>query len=127
MDGLLSTHINMQNNYLQLALNKVGQTYNDRDSGRFVSQQLIHAKVPVNDGSRWSKDPEKLIDQMDHLLGVLQVTPGDILFWGTQNKPYEIGIYVGGNHFIAVHRRTHQVRIQTLSKSWYPSIAGSIM
>lgn len=69
MDGLLLTHSNMQNNYLQLALNKVGQTYNDRDSGRFVSQQLIHAKVPVNDGSRWSKDPEKLIDQMDHLLG----------------------------------------------------------
>ncbi|MFZ2965373.1 MAG: NlpC/P60 family protein [Leuconostoc falkenbergense] len=117
----------MQNNYLQLALNKVGQTYNDRDSGRFVSQQLIHAKMPVNDGTRWSAEPEKLIEQMDHLLGVLQATPGDILFWGTQTKPYEVGIYVGGSHFIAVHRQTNQVRIQTLSKNWYPSIAGSII
>ncbi|QEA59287.1 NlpC/P60 family protein [Leuconostoc koreense] len=123
--GLLLTHNNMQNDYLKLALDNLGETFNDYNSGRFVAQQLIKAQVPSPEGTRWDSSPANLIKQMHHLLGVLQATPGDLLFWGTQNAPYEMGIYVGGNQFIAVDNVDHVVKIQPLSKSWYPCIAGS--
>ncbi|MCT3044659.1 hydrolase [Leuconostoc mesenteroides] len=124
--GLLLTHNNMQNDYLKLALDNLGKTFNDYNSGRFVAQQLMRAQIPLPEGSHWDASPAHLIKQMHHLLGVLQATPGDLLFWGTQNAPYEVGIYVGGNHFIAVNNGDHVAKIQTLSRNWYPCIAGSI-
>ncbi|GMA69610.1 hypothetical protein GCM10025879_08560 [Leuconostoc litchii] len=117
----------MQNDYLKLALSNIDKKFNDHNSGRFVAQQLMDARIPLSDGNKhWETSPAQLIKQMHHLLGVLQATPGDLLFWGTQNAPYEVGIYVGGNQFIAIHNSEHVAKIQKISKSWYPCIAGSI-
>ena len=51
--GLLLTHNNMQNDYLKLALDNLGKTFNDYNSGRFVAQQLMRAQVPLPEGSHW--------------------------------------------------------------------------
>ncbi|TSO25719.1 C40 family peptidase [Lactobacillus sp. LL6] len=53
--------------------------------------------------------------------------PGDLLFWGSTNSPYHVGIYVGNNQYIHAATPSQGVIKQTLSSYFYPSAARRVL
>lgn len=52
---------------------------------------------------------------------------GDLLFWGSKNAPYHVGIYVGGGKYVHAASPSQGVRKQTLSHYFYPSQARRVL
>ncbi|MDD6416201.1 MAG: C40 family peptidase [Lactobacillus porci] len=52
---------------------------------------------------------------------------GDLLFWGSKNSPYHVGIYVGGGQYVHAATPSQGVRKQTLSGYFWPSTAKRII
>lgn len=53
--------------------------------------------------------------------------PGDLLFWGSTNAPYHVGIYLGNNQYIHAATPSQGVIVQTLSSYFYPSCARRVL
>ena len=52
---------------------------------------------------------------------------GDLLFWGSKNSPYHVGIYVGGGKYVHAATPSQGVRKQSLSRYFWPSTAKRII
>ncbi|WEV39595.1 C40 family peptidase [Lactobacillus sp. ESL0684] len=52
---------------------------------------------------------------------------GDLLFWGSADSPYHVGIYVGGNKYVHAATPDQGVRKQTISTYFYPSAAKRVL
>ncbi|WEV50890.1 C40 family peptidase [Lactobacillus sp. ESL0731] len=53
--------------------------------------------------------------------------PGDLLFWGSADSPYHVGIYIGNNQFIHAATPEQGVIKATLSSYFYPSVAKRVL
>ncbi|WEV36760.1 C40 family peptidase [Lactobacillus sp. ESL0677] len=53
--------------------------------------------------------------------------PGDLLFWGSADAPYHVGIYIGNNQFIHAATPEQGVIKATLSSYFYPSVAKRVL
>lgn len=52
--------------------------------------------------------------------------PGDILFWGSKGATYHDAIYLGNNQFVAAPEPGQNVKVQSISKYFMPSFAGTL-
>ncbi|MDF7671913.1 C40 family peptidase [Lactobacillus sp. ESL0701] len=52
---------------------------------------------------------------------------GDLLFWGSADAPYHVGICVGNNKFVHAATPDQGVKEQTISTYFYPSAAKRIL
>lgn len=52
---------------------------------------------------------------------------GDLLFWGSKNAPYHVGIYVGNGQYVHAATPSQGVIKQSLSPYFYPSQAKRIL
>lgn len=57
---------------------------------------------------------------------VASAQPGDILFWGTPGSTYHDAIYIGNNQYVAAPSTGKNVQVQTISKYFMPSFAGTL-
>lgn len=56
-----------------------------------------------------------------------QLQPGDLLYWGSVDAPYHVGIYIGNNQYIHASTPDTGVVLQTLSSYFYPCIAKRVI
>lgn len=56
-----------------------------------------------------------------------QLQPGDLLYWGSTDAPYHVGIYVGNNQYISAATPEQGVVLQTISSYFYPCIAKRVL
>lgn len=56
-----------------------------------------------------------------------QLQPGDLLYWGSVDAPYHIGIYIGNNQYIHASTPDDGVVLQALSSYFYPCIAKRVI
>lgn len=55
-----------------------------------------------------------------------KAVPGDILFWGSKGSTYHDAIYIGNNQYVAAPTPGQNVQIETISKYFMPSFAGTV-
>lgn len=72
--------------------------------------------------------PHNTVSQESHVSkhSVGKAVPGDLLFWGAAGATYHVGIYIGNNQFVAAPEPGENVQIQTISKYFEPSFAGTL-
>lgn len=56
-----------------------------------------------------------------------QLQPGDLLYWGSVDAPYHVGIYIGNNQFVCAATPEQGVVIQTISSYFYPCVAKRVI
>lgn len=56
-----------------------------------------------------------------------QLQPGDLLYWGSTDAPYHVGIYVGNNQYISAATPEQGVVLQTISSYFYPCVAKRVL
>lgn len=56
-----------------------------------------------------------------------QLQPGDLLFWGSEDAPYHVGIYVGNNQYVCAATPEQGVVLQTISSYFYPCVAKRVI
>jgi len=112
--------------WLQEARKLIGTPYEELDSGQFVAAVLNRTGLNPADDAQWSEDLTELVSQVHDIVPVVQAQPGDLLFWGVENLPYHVGIYIGGNQFISATQAGDKARIQSIKKIWYPNFAGVV-
>lgn len=56
-----------------------------------------------------------------------QLQPGDLLFWGSTDAPYHVGIYIGDNQYVNAADPDQGVITQTISSYFYPSVAKRVL
>ena len=56
-----------------------------------------------------------------------QLQPGDLLYWGSTDAPYHVGIYVGNNQYVSAATPEQGVVLQTISSYFYPCIAKRVL
>lgn len=56
-----------------------------------------------------------------------QLQPGDLLYWGSTDAPYHIGIYIGNNQYVHASTPEKGVVLQTISSYFYPCIAKRVL
>ena len=54
---------------------------------------------------------------------VMEAQRGDLLFWGSCNRPYYVAIYYGGGYYVHWNATTQEIVITTLTKQNYPSFS----
>ncbi len=57
---------------------------------------------------------------------VASAQPGDLLFWGSKGATYHDAIYLGNGEFVAAPAPGQNVSVQTISKYFMPSFAGTL-
>lgn len=129
MDGLWSMHNSpilekQSGSSIQVAFNLINTFYSQLNSGEWVAAVLNHSDYKPKNHYKWSNEISTQVNQIHQMIGVLQATPGDLLFWGIPANPYHVGIYIGGNQFIAAKLGQETAKVQVLSKDWYPNFAG---
>ncbi|EHN59715.1 C40 family peptidase [Oenococcus kitaharae] len=53
--------------------------------------------------------------------------PGDLLFWGNAGATYHVAIYIGNNQYVAAPVPGRNVEVQTISRYFMPSFAGTVI
>lgn len=56
-----------------------------------------------------------------------QLQPGDLLYWGSTEAPYHVGIYVGNNQYVSAATPEQGVVLQTISSYFYPCVAKRVL
>ncbi|RMC23694.1 MULTISPECIES: C40 family peptidase [unclassified Lactobacillus] len=56
-----------------------------------------------------------------------QLQPGDLLYWGSPDAPYHVGIYIGNNQYVNAASPDQGVVQQTISSYFYPCIAKRVI
>ncbi len=56
-----------------------------------------------------------------------QLQPGDLLYWGSVDAPYHIGIYIGNNQYVHASTPDKGVVMQNISSYFYPCIAKRVI
>ena len=56
-----------------------------------------------------------------------QLQPGDLLYWGSADAPYHVGIYVGNNQYVCAATPEQGVVLQTISSYFYPCVAKRVI
>lgn len=60
-------------------------------------------------------------------ISMQNLKPSDLLFWGSPNAPYHVGIYVGNNQYIHAAAPGQGVVKESLSSYFYPSVAKRVL
>ncbi|MFT8917485.1 MAG: LysM peptidoglycan-binding domain-containing protein [Oenococcus sp.] len=53
--------------------------------------------------------------------------PGDLLFWGNAGATYHVAIYIGNNQYVAAPVPGRNVEVETISRYFMPSFAGTVI
>ena len=56
-----------------------------------------------------------------------QLQPGDLLYWGSPDAPYHVGIYVGNNQYVSAATPEQGVVLQSISSYFYPCVAKRVL
>lgn len=56
-----------------------------------------------------------------------QLQPGDLLYWGSVDAPYHIGIYIGNNQYVHASTPDKGVVLDTISSYFYPCVAKRVI
>ncbi len=64
---------------------------------------------------------------MGRTVSMNSLKPGDLLFWGSASAPYHVGIYIGGGQYVHAATPSQGVRVQSLSRYFYPSVAKRVL
>ncbi|KRM60071.1 C40 family peptidase [Secundilactobacillus malefermentans] len=72
--------------------------------------------------------PHNTVQQESHVTthSVAKAVPGDILFWGSKGSTYHDAIYIGNGQYVAAPTPGQNVEIETISKYFMPSFAGTV-
>ena len=75
------------------------------------------------------KLPRVTTDQVKvgQTVAMSQLQPGDLLYWGSTDAPYHVGIYVGNNQYVSAATPEQGVVLQTISSYFYPCIAKRVL
>ena len=75
------------------------------------------------------KLPRVTTDQVKvgQTVAMSQLHPGDLLYWGSTDAPYHVGIYVGNNQYVSAATPEQGVVLQTISSYFYPCIAKRVL
>lgn len=57
---------------------------------------------------------------------VSQAQAGDLLFWGNHGATYHTAIYIGNNQYVAAPNYGQNVQVQSISRYFEPSFAGTV-
>ena len=75
------------------------------------------------------KLPRVTTDQVKvgQTVAMSQLHLGDLLYWGSTDAPYHVGIYVGNNQYVSAATPEQGVVLQTISSYFYPCIAKRVL
>ena len=75
------------------------------------------------------KLPRVTTDQVKvgQTVAMSQLQPGDLLYWGSTDAPYHVGIYVGNNQYISAATPEQGVVLQSISSYFYPCVAKRVL
>ena len=85
--------------------------------------QSIYSKVGGVQLPRVTTDQVK----MGTTVSMDQLQPGDLLYWGSVDAPYHIGIYIGNNQYVHASTPDKGVVLDTISSYFYPCVAKRVI
>ena len=85
--------------------------------------QSIYSKVGGVQLPRVTTDQVK----MGTTVSMDQLQLGDLLYWGSVDAPYHIGIYIGNNQYVHASTPDKGVVLDTISSYFYPCIAKRVI
>ncbi|WP_278960414.1 C40 family peptidase [Lactobacillus apis] len=85
--------------------------------------QSIYSKVGGIQLPRVTTDQVK----MGTTVSMDQLQPGDLLYWGSVDAPYHIGIYIGNNQYVHASTPDKGVVLDTISSYFYPCVAKRVI
>ena len=85
--------------------------------------QSIYSKVGGVQLPRVTTDQVK----MGTTVSMDQLQLGDLLYWGSVDAPYHIGIYIGNNQYVHASTPDKGVVLDTISSYFYPCVAKRVI
>ncbi|KRN27988.1 cell surface protein precursor [Lactobacillus selangorensis] len=61
------------------------------------------------------------------VVSISNLEAGDLVFWGAMGNTYHVGIYIGGNQYIAAPQPGEDVMVSSISSYFYPSFGVRVI
>ena len=113
---------------VDLANAEVGKAYawGSNGPGAFDCSGLVQYVYNKAAGKEVSRSTYTQVKQ-GKTVSMQNLRPSDLLFWGSPNAPYHVGIYIGNNQYIHAAAPGQGVVKDSLSSYFYPSVAKRVL
>ncbi|MDF7671914.1 C40 family peptidase [Lactobacillus sp. ESL0701] len=113
---------------VKLAKSEVGKAYvwGGNDPSGFDCSGLVQYVYNQATGKDVTRTTYTQVKQ-GRTVSMQDLKPGDLLFWGSADAPYHVGIYIGNGEFVHAATPSQGVIKATLSSYFYPSVAKRVL